>query len=188
MWKVAIWLCFLLNYQDGPWKGKSTVGNTAAFKVCAICNNMALFTSLSIVILFVSIIPYQRKPLKKLLVATHRMMWVSVGFIATAYVAASRVTIPHFPRSRWLFPAIVSIAGGSLTVLFSYLGVETISHWFKKMHRVRGGLPVCFIKKTCVRDIPPITRASSDHTHTMPSLARTSSDLTTSEGSGYFTY
>ncbi|XP_010462192.1 PREDICTED: ankyrin repeat-containing protein At5g02620-like [Camelina sativa] len=174
-------------YQDGPWKGKSTVGNTAAFKVFAICNNMALFMSLSIVILLVSIIPYQRKPLKKLLVATHRMMWVSVGFMATAYVAASWVTIPHFPGSRWLFPAIVSIAGGSLTVLFSYLGVETISHWFKKMHRLGGGrLSVCFIKKTRVRDIPPISRASSDHT--VPSLARTNSDFAASEGSGYFTY
>ncbi|KAF3577127.1 hypothetical protein DY000_02034262, partial [Brassica cretica] len=76
-------------YDDGPWRGKSIVGNTTPFKVFAICNNISLFTSLCIVILLVSIIPYKRKPLKRLLVATHRMMWVSVGFMATAYVAAS---------------------------------------------------------------------------------------------------
>ncbi|KAL0651162.1 hypothetical protein Bca4012_093853 [Brassica carinata] len=54
-------------YQDGPWKGKSTVGKTTAFKVFAICNNIALFTSLAIVILLVSVIPYKRKPLKSFL-------------------------------------------------------------------------------------------------------------------------
>uniref|UniRef100_A0A0D3DNW4 Uncharacterized protein n=1 Tax=Brassica oleracea var. oleracea TaxID=109376 RepID=A0A0D3DNW4_BRAOL len=122
-------------YQDGPWRGKSIVGKTTAFKVFAICNNIALFTSLAIVILLVSIIPYKRKPLKKLLVATHRMMWVSIGFMATAYVAASWVTIPHYHGTRWLFPAIVAVAGGALAVLFSYLGVEAIGHWFKKKAR-----------------------------------------------------
>ncbi|CAH8360580.1 unnamed protein product [Eruca vesicaria subsp. sativa] len=108
-------------YNDGPWRGKSIVGNTTPFKVFAICNNIALFTSLCIVILLVSIIPYKRKPLKRLLVVTHRMMWVSVGFMATAYVAASWVTIPLLSGTRWLFPAIVSVAGGSLMVLFSYI-------------------------------------------------------------------
>ncbi|CAH8360579.1 unnamed protein product [Eruca vesicaria subsp. sativa] len=160
-------------YEDGPWRGKSMVGNTTPFKVFAVCNNIALFTSLCIVILLVSIIPYKRKPLKRLLVATHRMMWVSVGFMATAYVAASWVTIPHFHETRWLFPAIVSVAGGSLVVLFSYLGVETIGHWFKKMNRVG--------------DKPPIASTSRDHPN-VPSFARTNSDLAASEASGYFTY
>ncbi|KAF8083489.1 hypothetical protein N665_0770s0011 [Sinapis alba] len=174
-------------YDDGPWRGKSIVGNTTPFKVFAICNNIALFTSLCIVILLVSIIPYKRKPLKRLLVVTHRMMWVSVGFMATAYVAASWVTIPHLHETRWLFPVIVSVAGGSLMVLFSYLGVETIAHWFKKMNRV-GDLPVYFIKKKWrVRDIPPIARTSPDHP-IVSSFARTNSDLAASENSGYFTY
>ncbi|CAD5312296.1 unnamed protein product [Arabidopsis thaliana] len=147
-------------YQDGPWRGKSLVGKTTAFKVFAICNNIALFTSLGIVILLVSIIPYKRKPLKRLLVVTHRMMWVSIGFMATAYIAASWVTIPHYHGTRWLFPAIVAVAGGALTVLFFYLGVETIRHWFKKMNRVGD----------------------------IPSFARTCSDLAVSGVSGYFTY
>ncbi|KAF8108061.1 hypothetical protein N665_0115s0070 [Sinapis alba] len=147
-------------YQDGPWIGKSTVGKTTAFKVFAICNNVALFTSLCIVILLVSVIPFKRKPLKTLLVAMHRLMWVSVGFMAVAYIAASWVTIPHYHGTRWLFPAIVAVSGGALIVLFSYLVVETIGHWFKKWNRVGD----------------------------VPSFARTSSDLAASGKSGYFTY
>ncbi|KAJ4879114.1 Ankyrin repeat family protein [Raphanus sativus] len=155
-------------YQDGPWRGKSLVGKTTAFKVFAICNNIALFTSLAIVILLVSIIPYKRKPLKRLLVATHRMMWVSVGFMATAYVAASWVTIPYYHGTRWLFPAIVAVGGGALAVLFSYLGVEAIGHWFKK--------------KALVGVMTSFTRAMA------PSFVRTNSDLAISGKSGYFAY
>ncbi|CAH2071084.1 unnamed protein product, partial [Thlaspi arvense] len=147
-------------YQDWPWRGKSLVGKTTAFKVFAICNNIALVTSLCIVILLVSIIPYKRKPLRKLLVATHRLMWVSIGFMATAYIAASWVTIPHYDGTRWLFPAIISVAGGALTVLFSYLRVETIGHWFRKMN----------------------------HVEDIPSFARNCKDLAASGKSGYFTY
>ncbi|XP_023644553.1 serine/threonine-protein phosphatase 6 regulatory ankyrin repeat subunit B [Capsella rubella] len=102
------------------------------------------------------------------------------GFMATAYVAASWVTIPHLPGTRWLFPAMVSVAGGSLTVLFSYLGVETIGHWFKKMNRVS------FNKNDSrVRDIDddPVTRTSSYHDE-MP----TNADFVASQGSGYYTY
>ncbi|CDY20639.1 BnaC08g14190D [Brassica napus] len=147
-------------YQDGPWKGKSTVGKTTAFKVFAICNNIALFTSLAIVILLVSVIPYKRKPLKRLLVATHRMMWVSIGFMAASYIAASWVTIPHYHGTRWLFPGIIAVGGGALIVLFSYLLVEIIGHWFKKLNRVGD----------------------------IPSFARTCSDMAVSGKSGYFIY
>ncbi|KAG2308188.1 hypothetical protein Bca4012_082777 [Brassica carinata] len=171
-------------YEDGPWRGKSMVGNSTAFKVFAISNNIALFTSLCIVILLVSILPYKRKPLQRLLVATHKLMWVSIGFMATAYVAATWVTIPHFHGTRWLFPAIVSIAGGSLMVLFSYLGVVTISHWLKKINRV-GNISAYFIKKWCVRNIP---RTSPDHHKVSSSFARTISDLAVSRNSGFYPY
>ncbi|KAL0697558.1 hypothetical protein Bca4012_053680 [Brassica carinata] len=147
-------------YQDGPWRGKSIVGKTTAFKVFAICNNIALFTALCIVILLVSIIPYKRKPLKRLLVVTHRMMWGSVGFMGAAYVAASWVTIPHYHGTGWLFPAIIAVGGGALMVLLFYLVVETIGHRFRKLNRVGD----------------------------IPSFARTSSDLAVSGKSGYFTY
>ncbi|KAK7845315.1 ankyrin repeat-containing protein itn1 [Quercus suber] len=49
-------------YQDGPLKGKSMVCKTIAFKEFTLSNNIALSTSLCIVVVLVSIIPFQRKP------------------------------------------------------------------------------------------------------------------------------
>ncbi|XVE88837.1 hypothetical protein DITRI_Ditri19aG0100800 [Diplodiscus trichospermus] len=48
-------------YQEGVLRGKSMVGSTMAFKVFVISNNIALFTSLAIVIVLVSIIPFKDK-------------------------------------------------------------------------------------------------------------------------------
>uniref|UniRef100_A0A7N2LNG0 PGG domain-containing protein n=1 Tax=Quercus lobata TaxID=97700 RepID=A0A7N2LNG0_QUELO len=53
-------------YQDGEMKGKSTLGRTTAFKVFAISNNLALFTSLSIVV-------------------AHKVMWVAVAFMTNRF-------------------------------------------------------------------------------------------------------
>nr|POE53096.1 ankyrin repeat-containing protein [Quercus suber] len=86
-------------YQEGPLKGKSMVCKTIAFKVFTLSNNIALFTSLCIVVVLVSIIPFQRKPQMMILKVAHKVMWVAVSFMATAYVAATWVIIPH---EHWL--------------------------------------------------------------------------------------
>ncbi|KAK6912026.1 Ankyrin repeat, partial [Dillenia turbinata] len=64
-------------YQDGgagPLKGKAMVSKTAAFKVFAISNNLALFISLCIVAVLVSIIPFRRQALMNLLATAHKVI------------------------------------------------------------------------------------------------------------------
>ncbi|KAJ6963561.1 ankyrin repeat-containing protein ITN1-like [Populus alba x Populus x berolinensis] len=119
-------------YQDGPLKGKSIAGRTSAFKVFSITNNIALFTSLCIVIVLVSIIPFRRKPLMKLLVAAHKGMWVAVSFMAAAYIAAIRVIMPHSHGIVWTFEALLSVLAGTLGTAFAYLGVKLVGHHLRK--------------------------------------------------------
>ncbi|KAK2654697.1 hypothetical protein Ddye_014553 [Dipteronia dyeriana] len=109
-------------YQEGPKKGKSVVARTTAFKVFTVSNNIALFTSLCTVIVLVSIIPFRRKPLMRLLMIAHKVMWVAVAFMATAYVAATWVTMPH-NGNMWTFGVLVSICSGTLGSVFICLGV-----------------------------------------------------------------
>ncbi|KAJ4718579.1 Ankyrin repeat-containing protein [Melia azedarach] len=120
-------------YQDGPQKGKSTVGRTTAFKVFEISNNIALFTSLSIVIILVSIIPYERKKLMRLLVITHKLMWVSISFMATAYIAATRITVPLGRGTGWMTDTLLAVSAGTLGFLFVYLGDELRRHRLRKL-------------------------------------------------------
>ncbi|WJZ94532.1 hypothetical protein VitviT2T_013379 [Vitis vinifera] len=120
-------------YQDGPLKGKSTVGRTIAFKIFMISNNIALFSSLCIVIVLVSIIPFQRKSLVRLLVVAHKVMWVAVSFMATAYVAATWVIIPHDRGTKWTLELLLSLSIGTVGSVFVYLGVKLVRHRLTKL-------------------------------------------------------
>jgi len=118
--------------QDGPVRGQSTVGKRTAFKVFVISNNIALFTSLCIVIVLVSIIPFTRKAHTRLLTITHKLMWVAVAFMATGYVAAIWVILPHSPEMLWLSVVLLALCGGSLGTIFIGLSVMLVKHWLKK--------------------------------------------------------
>lgn len=119
-------------YQEGPMRGKSVVGRTTAFKVFSISNNIALFTSLSVVIVLVSIIPFRRKPQMGLLIIAHKVMWLAVAFMATGYVAATWVILPHNQGMQWLSVVLLALGGGSLGTIFIGLSVMLAEHWLRK--------------------------------------------------------
>ncbi|CAL9243575.1 unnamed protein product [Arabidopsis halleri] len=121
-------------HQEGPYIGKSTVGRTLAFMIFSISNSIALFTSVSMVILLLSIIPYREDSLKKFLVTAHWMMWVAVAAMASAYVAAASVTLPHFEDTKWLLYATLAIASLTLGGMFVYLRFKLTKCMLRKMY------------------------------------------------------
>ncbi|XP_057969321.1 ankyrin repeat-containing protein At5g02620-like [Malania oleifera] len=125
-------------HQEGHLKGQSTVGRTTAFKVFAVSNHIALFISLSIVIILVSIIPFRRKPLMRLLTISHKVMWLAVSFMATAYVAAAWVVTPHSPGTMWTLAILLSVGAGSVGTVFVCVGVMLVQHRLRKMRRWKG--------------------------------------------------
>ncbi|GLT48210.1 hypothetical protein SLA2020_218490 [Shorea laevis] len=111
--------------------GKSIMGRETSFKVFTVCNIVALFLSLGIVI-FLSIIPFRRKPMMKLLSVTHKAMWVSNSFLAAAYLAATWTIVPSGRGSVWMLVAVLSIGGGCTVSIFMGLGVLLASHLLRK--------------------------------------------------------
>ncbi|KAL4395462.1 hypothetical protein S83_005788 [Arachis hypogaea] len=110
------------------------VSNTTAFKVFAISNSIALFTSLSIVIVLVSIIPFKRKPHMRLLSIAHKVMWVAIAFMASVYVTATWVILPHSEGMQWLSVMLIALGCGSLGTIFIGLSVMQVEHWPRKSH------------------------------------------------------
>lgn len=112
--------------------GKSMMGRKTSFKVFTVCNIVALFLSLGIVIFLLSIIPFRRKPMMKLLSITHKVMWVSTSFMAAAYIAATWTILPSGKGSVWVLVAVVSIGGGCTVAIFVGLGVLLGRHLLRK--------------------------------------------------------
>ncbi|XP_010519891.1 PREDICTED: ankyrin repeat-containing protein NPR4-like [Tarenaya hassleriana] len=112
--------------------GKTLMGKKVSFKVFMVCNIIALFLSLSIVTFLVSIIPFKRRSLMKLLTITHKVMWVSMSFMAVAYIAGVWTTLPHGRGTIWVLATLVAVGGGCTVAIFAGLGVLTARHWVKK--------------------------------------------------------
>ncbi|XVF48562.1 hypothetical protein PTKIN_Ptkin03bG0200400 [Pterospermum kingtungense] len=131
--------------------GRSIVGRQTSFKVFMICNNVALFMSLGIVIFLVSIIPFRRKAMMKLLAVTHKLMWVSTSFMAAAYIAATWTIIPRGNGSVWVLVAVVSIGGGCTVAIFMGLAVLLARHllrkWEWRQRKARNGSPSSSISR-----------------------------------------
>ncbi|KAA8540374.1 hypothetical protein F0562_024707 [Nyssa sinensis] len=113
---------------------KSMFARTKAFNIFTVSNSVALFVSLSIVIVLVSIIPFRRKPLMRLLATAHKVMWVAVSFMATAYVAAIWLIITHDQEMDWILEdVILFVCPGILGSVFIYLVVMLVRHQLRKL-------------------------------------------------------
>ncbi|KAI3455470.1 hypothetical protein Pfo_012133 [Paulownia fortunei] len=111
--------------------GVSPLAGRTAFRVFSVCNNVALFTSICVVLVMVSIIPFKRKALMRLLAIAHKAIWVAVSFMATAYVAAAAVIMQPPPQRRgmdWTTVFLLSICAGSLGIVFVGLGIMLVKH------------------------------------------------------------
>ncbi|KAI7754666.1 hypothetical protein M8C21_026197 [Ambrosia artemisiifolia] len=112
--------------------GKAKMGSKRPFKVFMVCNIIALFLSLGIVNVLVSVIPFRRKSMMKLLVATHKIMWLSTMFMAAAYIAATWTILPHGSGSRWLVIELMIVGLGCTLAVLLGLGVLLVKQYLRK--------------------------------------------------------
>ncbi|KAL9440235.1 hypothetical protein AB3S75_018986 [Citrus x aurantiifolia] len=108
--------------------GKSIMGKQTSFKVFMVCNILALFLSLGIVILLVSNIPVGRKSRMKLLAMMHKLIWLSISLMAAAYIAALWTILPHGRGMVWVLVVLVSVGGVCPLAIFTGLMVLSVRH------------------------------------------------------------
>ncbi|PIN01278.1 hypothetical protein CDL12_26218 [Handroanthus impetiginosus] len=132
-------------HQEGPLIGTPVAAKKTAFRVFSVCNNLALFMSLCVVLVLVSIIPFKRKALMRMLAVAHKAVWVAVSFMATSYVAAAMVIMkPEAPRKamEWTTVFLSCLCVGSLGSAIIGLGIMLVKHRLRKREwrkrRVRG--------------------------------------------------
>ncbi|XP_073137928.1 uncharacterized protein [Henckelia pumila] len=112
--------------------GIAVRGNRAGFKVFLACNIVALFLSIGVVNVLVSIIPFTRKNMMQLLTLTHKIMWLSSIFMIAAYIAAVWTTTPEGKGPQWVLVELILFGGGSTVALFVGLCCLLARHWHNK--------------------------------------------------------
>ncbi|TXG62007.1 hypothetical protein EZV62_013370 [Acer yangbiense] len=164
------------------YNGKSLVGKKTSFKVFMVCNIVALFLSLGIVIFLVSIIPFRRKTMMKLLMVTHKVMWLSISFLTAAYIAAIWTIMPRGRGMVWVLAAVVAVGGGCTLAIFIGLGMLLARHWLRKLEwrRKKGKNESPHSSISRVEEMQMAKRGSHEST--------SNSDLDSSDKGGYHLY
>lgn len=128
-------------HQDGgsPMLGTAVAARRTAFRVFYVCNNVSLFTAICTVLVMVSIIPFKRRALVKMLSVAYKAVWVAVSFMAAAYVAAEVVIMqppPSLPpREAGLsWPSVfqLSVSCGSLGAVLVGVTIVWVKHMLMK--------------------------------------------------------
>lgn len=199
-------------HQDygNPLIGTAVAGRKTAFRVFSVCNNVALFTSICIVLVMVSVIPFKRGALMRMLSVAHKAVWVAVSFTATAYVAAEMVIMhPPSPRGRglrWTSVFLLSLSCGSLGAVFVGVAIVWVKHaltkrkWRKENPRRRRCRQSRRNKvEEYIRQLPPSVEATAEDsahgacrrensTDEDDDFSSEDSDMASSRERGYHTY
>lgn len=114
----------------GPNAGEALIAHKVAFQIFVIFDSLALFVSLAVVVVPISLVAWETKAQKRVVIVINKLMWlasicISVSFIALAYIVVDQ-------RSKWAAIA-VTLVGGSIM-----LTTLAIMCYFVIRHQVRN--------------------------------------------------
>lgn len=100
--------------------GTSVVANRLPFRIFFIFNAIALFTSLAVVVVQITLVPWETKSQRRVVSFINKLMWLasvctSVAFLASTYIIVGR-------HGRWM-AILVSAIGG--VIMVGVLGTMT---------------------------------------------------------------
>ncbi|XP_054786104.1 ankyrin repeat-containing protein ITN1 [Prosopis cineraria] len=111
--------------------GSAVVASSSAFKIFFIFNAIALFTSLAVVVVQITLVRGETKAEKRVVEVINKLMWLasvctSVAFIASSYIVVGR-------RNVWA-AILVTVVGG--VIISGVIG--TMTYYVVKSKRVRS--------------------------------------------------
>ncbi|CAN1304457.1 Ankyrin repeat-containing protein ITN1 [Linum perenne] len=126
---VAFAAIFTVPGGDGD-DGTAVVVSTPSFKVFFIFNAVALFTSLAVVVVQITIVRGETNSARRVVEVINKLMWLAsvcttVAFISSAYIVVGR-------RNRWA-AILITVIGG--VTMAGVLG--TMTFYVMKSRRIR---------------------------------------------------
>ncbi|KAH9326409.1 hypothetical protein KI387_006587 [Taxus chinensis] len=111
--------------------GEATVANRAAFQIFFVFNAIALFTSLAVVIVQITLVRWETRSQRKVVEVINKLMWLAsmcttVAFVASAYIVVGR-------HAQWLAISVTFIGGIIMASVFG-----TMTYFIVKFKRSRS--------------------------------------------------
>lgn len=128
------------NVQEGPEVGEANIAGAAGFRVFCLLNATALFISLSVVVVQITLVAWETGAQKQVVSVVNKLMWVACLSTCGAFISLAFVVVGK--ESSWMAVTITSIGGpvmvGTL-VLMSYLVLRQRFRTSEDSRIKRGG-------------------------------------------------
>ncbi|KAH9617208.1 hypothetical protein KSS87_005258 [Heliosperma pusillum] len=127
---VAFAAIFTVPGGDGS-DGVAVAATTAAFKIFFIFNAIALFTSLAVVVVQITLVRGETKAERRVVGVINKLMWLASVCTSAAFMASSYIVVGR--NHKWA-ATLITIIGGVIMV-----GVlSTMSYYVVKSKRTRS--------------------------------------------------
>lgn len=93
--------------------GQAYIARKSAFIIFLICDSVALFIALAVVVVQTSVVVIEQKAKKQLVFVINKLMWVACVFISVAFISLAYIVVGH--HAQWL--AMSTTVIGSLIML-----------------------------------------------------------------------
>lgn len=97
--------------------GQAHIAKKAAFLVFILCDSVALFISLAVVVVQTSIVVIEQKAKKQLMFVINKLMWTACLFISIAFISLTYVVVGR--HEQWL-AVYATVIGG--TIMLATIG------------------------------------------------------------------
>ncbi|XP_047316217.1 ankyrin repeat-containing protein ITN1-like [Impatiens glandulifera] len=138
--------------------GAAVVANTASFKIFFIFNAVALFTSLAVVVVQITLVRGETKAERRVVVVINKLMWLasvctSVAFMASSYIVVGR-------QHEWAAALVTGVGGfimaGVLGTMTYYVVKSKKSRSIRKREKQRSGSNSWHHSEYSNSDVDPI--------------------------------
>lgn len=127
---VAFAAIFTLPGGDGD-DGSAVVANSISFKIFFISNAIALFTSLAVVVVQITLVRGETKAEKRVVEIINKLMWLASVCTSVAFMASSYIVVGK--KHEWA-AILVTVVGGA--IMAGVLG--TMTYYVVKSKRNRS--------------------------------------------------
>eukprot|EP00268_Persea_americana_P064723 TRINITY_DN8546_c0_g2_i1.p1 TRINITY_DN8546_c0_g2~~TRINITY_DN8546_c0_g2_i1.p1 ORF type:complete len:414 (+),score=70.39 TRINITY_DN8546_c0_g2_i1:487-1728(+) len=93
--------------------GQAYIARKSAFIIFLLCDSVALFIALAVVVVQTSVVVIERRAKKQLVFVVNKLMWVACVFISVAFISLAYIVVGH--HAQWLAMSTTLI--GSLIML-----------------------------------------------------------------------
>ena len=115
--------------NSGNSVGQANISGHVAFQVFCLLNATALFISLAVVVVQITLVAWETKAQEKLVKVVNKLMWVACMCICGAFLCMAFVDVGEV--APWMAITVAAVGGPVLVGTLGIMGFLVFRQWFK---------------------------------------------------------